>query len=114
MSRVVIRYAQWDLARVDVVDPNTGVIVARILPLDKERNADGKRRHLQSVTDAPPPVRSGEPAPLLRKLMQEHAATGLPPGYLPKHERPVVENATADDHDHDHDHDPQRDEEHDR
>lgn len=101
MPRVTIRYAQWDLGRIDVVDPNTGVVVCRLLPLDKERNADGKRRHLQSVADAPEPVRSGEPAPLLRKLMHEYAASGLPPAYLPKHELAIVEVDVGD---------PQRDE----
>ena len=113
MSRVVIRYAEWDLARVDVVDPNTGVIVARILPLDKERNADGKRRHLQSVTDAPPPVRSGEPAPLLRRLMHEYAATGLPPGYLPKHEGPTAAVADGDEHNDRDEHEHEQNQEHD-
>jgi len=90
MPSVSVRYARWDLGRVDVVDPNTGVLVARILPLDKERNADGQRRHLQPVAHPPEPVRSGEPAPLLRRLMQEYAASGLPPAYLPKHELAVV------------------------
>jgi len=28
------------------------------------------------------------PAPLLRKLLAEYAATGLPPAYLPKHDDP--------------------------
>lgn len=121
MPRVLIRYAQWDLARVDVVDPDTQVIVARILPLDKARNADGQRRRLQSVTGAPPPVRSGEPAPLLRKLMRQYSATGLPPGYLPRHERSAVVATVADGDDGDdgdrsdeRERDPRRDEEDDR
>ena len=126
MPRVLVRYAQWDLARVDVVDPNTHVIIARVLPLDKARNADGQRRRLQSVTQAPPPVRSGEPAPLLRQLMRQYSEMGLPPGYLPRRERTGVVAAVADglrdeherqhehQHDDDHDNQHQRDEEDDR
>jgi hypothetical protein len=54
--------------------------------LDKIRNADGFR----GVTKPAEPALPREPAgiaPLLRKLMTEYAATGLPPAYIPKEEK---------------------------
>jgi putative transposase len=82
-QRVTIRYARWDLSRVDLIDPNTDAIVARLYPLDKQRNAEGRRRALRAVGSSEPPTRSGAIAPLLAALMTEHAAAGLPPAYLP-------------------------------
>ena len=42
-SDVVVRYARWDLSRVDLVDPRDGTILAPIYPLDRAANADGRR-----------------------------------------------------------------------
>ena len=36
-----------------------------------------------------PPTDGGAMAPLLRKLIAEYAATGLPPAYLPKDESTI-------------------------
>jgi hypothetical protein len=78
--------ARWDLSNVDLVDPRTGAHLATLVPLDKEKNSDRKRRTLSAVAappePRPPPVGA---SPLLRKLMADYAATGLPPGYLPKY-----------------------------
>jgi hypothetical protein len=68
------------------VDERTGAVLSRLYPLDKARNADGFR----GVTKPTAPEALQEPAgiaPLLRKLMTEYAATGLPPAYIPKEER---------------------------
>ena len=79
----MVRWASWDLSSVDLVDPRTGVVLTTLLPLDKRRNADGKRRVLDPEPDLlPKPAPSGV-APLLRELMEEYAATGLPPAYVP-------------------------------
>src|SRR5271165_192079 len=40
---VTVRYARWDLGRVDLVDEHNGTILAAIYPLDKTANADGRR-----------------------------------------------------------------------
>lgn len=86
--RLRVRYARWDLSRIDIVDPRTDVILAPLYPLDKASNADSRRRTLQPLPEhiEPEPRRSGEVAPLLKKLMREYAATGLPPAYLPLHQ----------------------------
>jgi transposase InsO family protein len=84
LERVTVRFARWDLTCVYLVDARTGKVLDRLYPLDKAKNADGRRRRLASepVAAAEAP-RSGGVAPLLKKLLAEHAATGLPPGYLP-------------------------------
>ena len=40
---VTVRYARWDLGRVDLVDPREGTVLASIYPLDKTANADARR-----------------------------------------------------------------------
>ena len=80
---VHLRYARWDLARVDLVDARTGTILCPVRPLDKSANADGQRRRLTPAAidlSATPPTGI---APLLRQLLADYAATGLPPAYLP-------------------------------
>ena len=83
-----MRYASWDLTHVHLVDERTGIVLGRLYPLDKAKNADGRRRTLNpGLLDAvaTPAVPSGI-APLLRQLMTDYAATGLPPAYLPRPE----------------------------
>ncbi len=83
LERVHVRYARWDLRRVDLVDARRGTILCALYPLDKSANADGARRALDAVSQTPlAPAASGL-APLLRQLMADYAATGLPPAYLP-------------------------------
>ena len=83
LPRLHLRYARWDLARVDLVDERTGAILCPLYPLDKSANAHGERRRLAhpEVTITDPPTGM---APLLRQLIDEQTATGLPPAYLPK------------------------------
>jgi transposase InsO family protein len=86
LTRVTVRYASWDLSHLHLVDERTGTVLTRLLPLDKSRNADGRRRALPPgglETLATPPAPAGI-APLLRQLMTDYAATGLPPAYLPQ------------------------------
>ena len=78
-----LRYARWDLRRVDLVDPRTDTILCPVFPLDKAANADAQRRRLQPLRSDPQPPPSSGMAPLLRKLLADYAATGLPPPYLP-------------------------------
>ncbi len=86
MDRVTVRYAQWGLSHVYMADDRTGKILCRIYPLDKQKNADGRRRKKEPLMDRPERQLSGGIAPLLRKLIADYAATGLPPAYLPKDE----------------------------
>jgi transposase InsO family protein len=85
---VTVRYARWDLSRVDLVDERSGVTLAPIYPLDKSANADGRRAVIESSpADAPsegPRCTAGELPPLLKRILQDYSATGMPPAYLPK------------------------------
>ncbi len=84
---VTVRYARWDLGRIDLVDGRSGTVLASIYPLDKAANADGRRAATGSGgTEVPSPVRrtAGELPPLLKSILQEYSATGMPPAYLPK------------------------------
>jgi transposase InsO family protein len=91
LSMLDVRYAAWDLTEVHLADPHTGTVLCRLFPQDKARNANGRRRTLQPVATsavaeqpASPPPRGM--APLLERLIERQAATGLPPAYLPKDE----------------------------
>jgi len=83
LRKVQIRYASWDLSHVWLMDEDAGVALQRLFPLDKVRNAEGIRRPIST-----PPRDDTRPdsgvAPLLRELMSEYAATGLPPAYILK------------------------------
>jgi putative transposase len=83
LSTVHLRYARWDLTRVDLIDQRTGTVLCPVRPLDKSANADGQRRALAPVTADSSPLPPAGIAPLLRQLLADHAATGLPPAYLP-------------------------------
>jgi putative transposase len=84
VRRLRLRYARWDLSVVDLIDTRSAIVLAALYPLDRARNAEGLRRALAPVPgDAPAPAPGAGMAPLLRRLMAEYAATGLPPAYLP-------------------------------
>lgn len=88
LERLHLRCARWDLSDVELVDPRSGAVLASLWPLDRTKNADGRRRVLDDVDDrtqSDPPAAAGI-APLLKDLLSRYAATGLPPAYLPLHE----------------------------
>jgi transposase InsO family protein len=95
LETVTVRYARWDLASVDMVDPRAGTVLCPLYPLDKARNADAQRRLVDDTPTDPEAAAVEAPAPtgiapLLRALMAKQKETGLPPAYLPK-EEPLVE-----------------------
>ena len=85
---LTVRYARWDLGRVDLVDDHSGTILAPIYPLDKTANADGRRAVVKpDLSDTPAafsPRKDSQLPPLLKRILEEYSATGLPPAYLPK------------------------------
>jgi transposase InsO family protein len=86
LSKISIRYAKWDLRYVCLMDESAGVALDRLYPLDKAKNAEGKRRVIQAESTPESPAGPVGIAPLLSDLMAEYAATGLPPAYLPQEE----------------------------
>lgn len=82
ISEVHLRYARWDFSRVDLVDARSGTILCPVRPLDKAANADALRRRLEPA-NSPSPTPPAGIAPLLKQMIADYAATGLPPAYLP-------------------------------
>ena len=89
LERLHVRCARWDLSAVELVDPRSGNVLAPLWPLDRTKNADGRRRAVEAddfgeASAAP----AGGIAPLLEDLLARYAATGLPPAYLALHREP--------------------------
>ncbi len=87
--RLHVRYQTWDLSMAYLVDEKTGSLLGRIYPQDKTKNASGWRRTIEPSSDripSTPQMDSNPIPPLLRKILADYAATGLPPAYLPKEE----------------------------
>jgi len=92
-----LRYAQWDLSQVQLLDPHKPIALCQIYPLDKAGNSDALRRVREARSDPHAPHKTnneqqqpGSPSqelpPLLKKLQAEFAATGLPPAFVTKSE----------------------------
>jgi len=85
VDRVSVRYQSWDLSTAWVVDPKSGEKLARVNPQDKLKNASGIRR---LFSPAPEPLLTTENTdpipPLLKQILSDYAASGLPPAYIPK------------------------------
>ena len=106
LTRLEVRYASWDLGLVHLVDEQTGTVLARLYPQDKTQNASGLRRSLDplangavapsptGVEPAPPYLPKDGLPPLLARMLDSQAATGLPPPYLPKDEAKDEEGET--------------------
>jgi hypothetical protein len=83
LSEVHLRYARWDFSHVDLVDPRSGAILSAVRPLDKAANADAQRRRLEPTDTSASAASQIGVAPLLKQMIADYAATGLPPAYLP-------------------------------
>lgn len=84
LRQLHIRYATWDLRGVWLLDDHSGAVLERLYPLDKTRNAEGVRRVIETPPSEELPAEAPGIAPLLKKLMTDYAATGLPPAYIPQ------------------------------
>jgi len=83
-----IRYARWDLSQAILVDPQSNTCLRTLYPQDKSANATGVRRPVAPLTPlSKSAISSPGIAPLLKKLMADYAATGLPPAYLPQKDK---------------------------
>jgi hypothetical protein len=88
LTQLWLRYASWDLSTVYLADPTSGVILGRIYPVDKVKNAEGCRAPRASAVDSTAPLPPPGIAPLLQKIIHQYATTGLPPAYLPQSQTP--------------------------
>ena len=67
------------------MDERDSTLLAKIFPQDKIKNGEGLRRTLAPMLgDLPGSDSNIDPyPPLLRKLLGDYAATGVPPAYIP-------------------------------
>ena len=92
LRRLTVGYKPYDLTIAYLINERTNDCIGRIYPQDKSKNANGQRRTLEPPVYSPldPGYLSEEEAetlpPLMRKLLCDYAATGLPPAYLPAEE----------------------------
>lgn len=83
LDEIHLRYARWDFSRVDLIDARSGQILCPVRPLDKAANADALRRRIDPSTTDTSAMPAAGIAPLLKQMIADYAATGLPPAYLP-------------------------------
>jgi putative transposase len=89
LGRLHVRYQSWDLTVASLVDERTAQLLSHIYPQDKIKNARGLRRTQQPLHPLPTESQTADAIPpLLKNLLAEYAATGLPPAYIPKEETP--------------------------
>ena len=72
---VVVRYPRWDLSLVDLVDPREGTVLARLFPLDRAANADGRRALLEP---RPEQISASEPPRIARRTAAAAAGKSWP------------------------------------
>ena len=76
-----LRVARWDLASVEPVDARCAERLCILYPLDKRANAGALRRRVgpgDNDGDANADGGEHEPAPLLKRILHDQDATGLP------------------------------------
>jgi hypothetical protein len=87
LKEIWVRYAEWDMSNVHLVDRDTGNVLEKIYPIDKVKNSYIGRK---IITDNPSTVKSTTPAnevaPLLKKHMEDHRIKNGPSAYLSKDE----------------------------
>ena len=99
LTKILVRYATWDLDHVFIANPDTDRILERLFPVDRDGNAAGNRREIEPVVtpgstepqdDRPLPL-----PPLLQAALDAARATGLPPAFTPLSEPQDVEAPPA-------------------
>lgn len=86
MPTNTVRYPRWDLGNVSLVDPHTGETLCPMYPLDQSLNAQTPRRRYP-VEPRTPVQTAPQRAPLLQKLLDDHARTGMPTPYITQEDR---------------------------
>ena len=93
---VAVRYARWDLGRVDLVDERGGTVLAPIYPLDKTANADGRRAAIEPGAMGVPPEDARANPASCRPFSRASSKSTRPPACrrptCPRHLVPRTEN----------------------
>lgn len=95
LRELSLRVARWDLSSIDLVDARSGERLSTLYPLDKHRNAQGLRQRTEPGDDeggTSAPAVAQQPAPLLQRILDEQAASGMLPAWVPHGEYPDRED----------------------
>lgn len=87
IENITVRYTRWDLSSAILIDPHSNIFLTTLYPQDKSKNAGGVRRTFAEKTIPHHEIPSTGIAPLLKDLMAQYSATGLPPAYLSTEEK---------------------------
>jgi hypothetical protein len=85
-KNLLIHYTSWDLSFVFLVDPMTSKPLARLYPLDKSKNNDGKRARHAPVNKTRIPVNElmQQLPAQMRHLVKQSQLQSMPPVYVPQ------------------------------
>jgi hypothetical protein len=89
IQRLYVCFCSWDKSVAWLVDKRTGNKLAAIYPQDKVKNASAIRcmkSEPEGINPGHETLAGSEPA-LLKKLLSDYAATGMPCAYLPMEEK---------------------------
>ena len=86
LTRVKLRYTSWDMSSIHLMDKEGDTLLAKLLPQDKQKNANGLRRCQEAVSPLPVETKHKPMPALVNKWLTEYAATGLPPAFLANQE----------------------------
>lgn len=89
MAKLSLRYQSWNMSMVYIVDEKTGMSLAKIYPEDKQKNASGQRRCLDTQNQADNCPSEDSVPIILKQLLEDFSATGLPSAYIPQTAPPV-------------------------
>jgi putative transposase len=87
METVCLRVRGWDKRSVLLIDAHKDHVLCVLYPLDKEKNADGRRGIITQTADAESDDAESDDAssgiaPLLAELIDDYEQAGLAAGYL--------------------------------
>jgi hypothetical protein len=87
LKEIWLRFAEWDMSHVFLVDRITGNLLEKLYPIDKVKNAYTRRRPILDNPSIEKPIPVGDGvAPLLKKLKDAHSMKNAPSSYLSKDE----------------------------
>jgi hypothetical protein len=86
LTRVKLRYTSWDMSSLHLMDTEGDTVLTKLLPQDKQPNANGLRRCHAAVSSLPVETEQIPLPALVGKWLAEYAATGLPPAFLTNQE----------------------------
>jgi hypothetical protein len=85
-KNLLIHYTSWDLSYVFLVDPMTSKPLARLFPLDKSKNNNGKRASQVPVNKTRVPMSdlTQQLPAQMRYLLKQSQLQSMPPAYIPQ------------------------------